>query len=371
MPSPTEQQARILWVSLTALAVAVLLLLLACFAWILGWLVNRLSGVLLPLAVAGVVAYLLDPVVGFLERRGVARNRGILCVFVLGALLLALFFATLVPRLVAEAGDLLERVPQYSAGLWQTVQRWLADSPSGLKAQEFWLEHGVTLQRWLTDALPGLGAWVVSRLGQIATWMGLVIGFLLVPIYTFYFLCEKHGIASRWTDYVPLQDSRWKDELVFVLRSINDSMVVFFRGQVLVALCVGVLTGCGYALVGIKYALLLGAATGVLGIVPYLGVIASAVPALLLAVVQFGDLWHPLMVLGVIALVQFAEGWFISPRIIGDRVGMHPMTIIIAILVGTAMLGGILGGVLAIPLTAVLRTLLMRYVWRRRPVGVA
>jgi predicted PurR-regulated permease PerM len=103
----------------------------------------------------------------------------------------------------------------------------------------------------------------------------------------------------------------------------------------------------------------------VLGIIPYLGVMVSILPAIVLGIVQFGD-WRVFLVVGVFALVQTLESFVISPKIIGDRVGMHPLTIIIAIMVGTTLMGGILGGVLAIPLTAALRTLMFRYVWLKR-----
>jgi predicted PurR-regulated permease PerM len=192
-----------------------------------------------------------------------------------------------------------------------------------------------------------------------------------VPVYVFYFLLEKERIAGNWTDYLPLQESRVKQELVFVLKEINNCMIVFFRGQVLVAMCLGLLLTVGFLTVGLNYAILLGVVAGALSIIPYLGVMLSIIPAVGLAVVQFQDWWHPLLVVLVFVLAQMAEGLFISPKIMGDRVGLHPLTIIIAVMVGTTLMGGILGGVLAIPLTAVLRTLMFRYVWRRRtPVAV-
>ncbi len=122
----------------------------------------------------------------------------------------------------------------------------------------------------------------------------------------------------------------------------------------------------GFLALGLNYAFLLGFVAGLLSIVPYLGIMISLVPALILAAVQFGDWWHPALVLAVFGIVQLLEGFVISPKIIGDRVGLHPLTIIIAVMVGTTLMGGVLGGVLAIPLTAALRTLMFRYVWRQR-----
>jgi len=110
---------------------------------------------------------------------------------------------------------------------------------------------------------------------------------------------------------------------------------------------------------------LLGVMATFLTLIPYLGAIITCLAALVLALVQYGDWLHPLLVLAVFAVVQTLEGFVISPKIMGDRVGLHPLTIIIAVIAGTTLLGGILGGILAIPLTAVLRVVLARYIWKR------
>jgi predicted PurR-regulated permease PerM len=194
---------------------------------------------------------------------------------------------------------------------------------------------------------------------------GMLAGFALVPVYVFYFLSEKSGIKDNWTSYLPVHDSWIKEELVFVLRSINDALIVFFRSQVLVAMCVGGLLMIGFSIIGLRYAVLLGFIAGVLGIVPYLGVMLSILPAMAISIAQADGWIHPLLTLGIFVSVQLMEGLVISPKIIGDRVGMHPLTVIIAIMIGTTLLGGIIGGVLAIPLTAALRTVMFRYVWKK------
>jgi predicted PurR-regulated permease PerM len=130
-----------------------------------------------------------------------------------------------------------------------------------------------------------------------------------------------------------------------------------------------VLLTIGFLAIGLDYAFLLGMVAGILSIVPFLGVALSIVPALLLAVVQYGDWLHPALVVGVFAVVQFLEGFVISPKIMGDRVGLHPLTIILAVMIGTTLMGGIIGGILAIPLTAALRVLMFRYIWKRAHEG--
>jgi len=181
---------------------------------------------------------------------------------------------------------------------------------------------------------------------------------------------EKRGIQSRWTDYLPVSNSSFKNELVFVIGSINDYMIAFFRGQVLVAICDGILYTIGFMIIGLPYAVLVGVMATFLTMIPFLGAIVTCVAALLIMVLQYGDWTHPALVLAVFAVVQSLEGLVISPRIMGDRVGLHPLTIIIGVMVGTTLLGGLLGGILAIPLTAVLRVVLSRYVWKR-PAALA
>ena len=364
---PSEKQSKILWGALTALAAAAVVALVVLFIWLLGFVLQRLSPVLLPLAIAGILAYLLDPVVGFFQQRGVPRKRAIFIVFFLGVLVVLMAAATVLPRLVIEAKDLLDQIPQFSSQIQSRINAWLMNSPIGAKAKAIWAsEFGDTVQSWLTKVLPIVSSWVVVQFTRVASWFSLLVGLVLVPVFLFYFLVEKSGIQNNWTDYLPFKESRLKEETVFILNSINDYLILFFRGQILVALCDGVLLTVGFLAIGLNYAFLLGMAAGLLGIVPFLGVVVSLVPALALAAVQYGDWMHPLFVLALFGLVQAAEGLYISPRIMGDRVGLHPLTIIVAVMVGTTLMGGIIGGVLAIPLTAALRVLMFRYVWQRR-----
>ncbi len=362
LPPPTQRQARIIWASLTALAVAVSIGLIGVLLWGFGWVINRLASVLLPLAVAGVVACVLDPLVDYFQRRKMTRVRAILLVFALGVVLLLFLLATVLPQLINETGDLINQLPAYGTKLRNQLSDWLQHSPRGLKLRDLWETHAVTVQEAATKWFPVASSWVLTQLTRVVSWFSFLVGLLLVPVYVFYFLLEKEGIEKGWARYLPLRESAWKEELVFIVQSMNENLVVFFRGQVLVGMCVGILTAIGFAVIGLKYGLLLGFMTGVFGIVPYLGVMISIVPAVALAIIQFGD-WRVLLVLLVFGLVQLAEGFVISPKIIGDRVGLHPLTIMIAVMVGTALMGGLVGGLLAIPLTAALRTLMFRYVW--------
>jgi predicted PurR-regulated permease PerM len=414
-PPPTERQARVIWLALTGLAVAALVALVVALVWGLGHVLRMLSPVLWPIAVAGVIAYLLDPVVDFIERRGASRPRAILCVFGLALVIVAFLFGSVVPQLINETRQLAVRIPAYMARVEQRASYWLGH-PSALVKRLMERESGAkeglgpvtatnetapafptnsaitatvqstnapsllggtldneslqTATKWLAGALPKVGYWLFGQFGRVASWFGFLAGMVLVPVYTFYFLLEKRGISSRWTDYLPVADSGFKNELVFVLNSINNYLITFFRGQILVAICDGILYGIGFLIIGLPYAVLIGAMAVFLTMIPFLGAIVTCSTALIIALVQFGDWQHPLLVLAVFGFVQALEGLFISPKIMGGRVGLHPVTIIIAVMAGTTLLGGLLGGILAIPLTAALRVLMFRYVWKRRAGGV-
>ncbi len=388
LPQPGPRQAKILWAGATMLALGIIGGFIFGTVLGLGWLLDRLAPVVFPLAIAGVIAYLLDPLVDFFERRGVARTRSILLVFLVGILLVSGLVATVVPRVVVEMGDLVRRAPGYV----KTLQGKAEASPYYQKLETIWHAPVVSTNavgvatttntppanvtaltqdlaqkalEWAGTALPEVGTWLLDKAKKAASLLGWVLGLALVPVYTFYFLMEKKGIQTTWTDYLPIRESQAKEEVVFVLTSVNDSLIVFFRGQVLVAMCSGAILTVAFLALGLNYAVLLGVMAGILGIIPYLGVTISLIPALGLAAVQFGD-WRVLLIPAIFAVVNAIEGFVISPKIIGDRVGLHPLTIIVAVVVGTTLLGGVLGGVLAIPLTAALRAIMFRYVWRKK-----
>ena len=388
-PPPTEKQAKILWTSVTALAVGVLLTLIALLTLGVGWVVNALSSVLIPLAIAGVIAYLLDPIVDwFQKKRGFKRQNAIILVFCIAVLLVGGVVASVVPSLISQVNELTTEFPKQAKKFQVSVRSIVktgdpakpTNTSTNAPAKPVWFEMprewmknvGVTnekVREFMVDAVAKISAWGLEQLKKVMSLFGFLAGLALVPVYVFYFLLEKRGIKRNWTDYLPVHESRVKEEIVFVLHSINDCLIVFFRGQVLVAMCVGVLLTTGFLVIGLEYAILLGVMAGLLSIIPYLGVALSIIPAFVLSMIQFvpDDGWlKPILVLVVFAAVQTMEGLFISPKIIGDRVGLHPLTIIVAVMVGTTLLGGIMGGVLAIPLTAALRTVMFRYVWKDR-----
>jgi predicted PurR-regulated permease PerM len=242
----------------------------------------------------------------------------------------------------------------------------------GTKAENGHME----IQAWLTNNLPAiqheiqknLANLTYSALGPVGQALGFILGFGFVPIYVYYFLADQERIANHWHDYVPLRRSPLRDEVVSVLGEINQVLVNYFRGQILVAACNGLLTFIGLWAIGVPYSLVLGVITGALSIVPFLGIIASIIPALLLGFLSAkgNPTWQwltPVLVLGVFALVQMCESMFITPRVQSHSTGLHPLAIILGILFWSLLLPGLLGPIVAVPLTCAVVVLLRRYVW--------
>jgi len=407
---PTEKQSSIIWFALTGLAIASVVALVVAAIWGLGRFLNLLSPVLWPLAIAAVVACLLDPVVNWLEHRKVPRTRAIVLVFVAAFALVTGVLGSVIPQIVVETHELITKTPAYVLDLRHRAEMWVSHSPdivrqvlpvtnvpadtnafSGaanhltatnpppattnattnatpVSASPIQIDKQAfsSAAGWLADNLPKLASWLFGQSSKIANFFSLLAGIALIPIYAFYFLVEKRGIMSHWRDYLPIRNSHLKDELIFLLNAINQYLVAFFRGQVLVAMCNGILYTIGFLAIGLNYAFLVGLMAVGLTMIPFLGAIIICITALTLAFVQYGDWTHPLMVLGVVAIVQTIESLFISPKIMGNRVGLHPVVIIIAVMTGTTLLGGLLGGILAIPLAAALRVVMFRYVWKKR-----
>ncbi len=380
-----------LWFSLTALALAIFLALLAILFFGIAWLIDRLSPVLLPLAIAGIVAFLLNPLVNFFEGKmssdvsllfaklkNPKRVKAILTVFLVGLCLVAtvsvLIITTVVPNIVQLTEDAqmdkIEKKVKVSATK-------LKNNSWGrlMQLQNFDVER-IDFDKLMPKKAGAPQEITTESMAEAIRVIGLLAGLALAPVYVFYFLLEARSIEMKWSDYLPLKESWFKEEAVFVLQSFNDSMVVFFRGQILVAICVGICLAIGFAIIKLPYGIIIGLGAGLLGIIPYFGVIVSTIPVLLLSLTQGnqmigGSSLAPVTALGVCVLVLFLEKIVIQPRIIGDRVGMHPVAVIISVLIGTTLVGGVIGGLLAIPLAMALRAVLFRYVWiRRKPKPV-
>ncbi len=398
---PTAFQRNALWTAVTALSITVIGALLIGLIYLLTQVIAFLQPILVPFAVAGVLAYLLEPGVDWLERRGLNRQRSVLLAFAVFTLAIGGLGWWIVVKLDDPTRHLAERVPVYYTKARLAVLDFTAriekdygitlpthaamstpDQPvptttAGTDGFDFDLQAFLSGD-WVKTTLPKIPGmvwtFVKSSVGGFLGVFGFLLSFIIVPLYLYYFLIESAKIQQQWSDYLPLRASAFKDEVVSCLNEINTYLIAFFRGQLFVSVINGIATGIGLVTVGLDFGLLIGLALCVAGIIPYLGIALCWVPAVIIAAVQGGsalvpgDPWWimPLVVTGVFALVQQIDALFITPRIVGEAVGLHPMTVIASVLVWALLLGGLLGAILAVPLTASVKVLFQRYVWRAR-----
>ena len=176
---------------------------------------------------------------------------------------------------------------------------------------------------------------------------------------------------------MPLRASKFKDEVVGVLQEINGYLIAFFRGQLLVSMIDGVLVAIGLSIIGLPYAIPIGAFVALLGLIPYIGNLMCLIPAVIISMSHFSypdnqifgieQVWaYPLIVIGIFFFTQQLNSLVTAPKIVGDSVGLHPLTVIFSVLFWTTLIGGFLGSLLAVPLTASIKVLFRRYIWEMK-----
>lgn len=387
---PTVFQKKMLWNAVTGISLLILGALIVGAIWLGITIIALLQPVLIPVAVAGVIAYLLEPLVHKLCQKGVSRMKSVIIVFIGGILVIGGISAVVIPKTIEQGGKLVENRATIIERTKQEFIQWgEANNDSGLVQ---WFKPGIDKQSgvelpsaaetWLRDNTSRItdGAWSVfsSGLQGAGAFFGILLGIFLIPIYLWFFLIEADPIKKQWHNYIPMRASKMKDEIVGCLSEINDYLIAFFRGQMLVSMIDGVLVGITLWIVGLPYALLIGFFVGVLGLIPYLGNLMCLIPAMLIALAHYsvpdnqwdwvGDkIWiYPLIIAGIFFVVQQINGFVTAPKIVGDSVGLHPMTVIFSVFFWTLLIGGMLGAILAVPLTAAVKVLFRRYIWERQ-----
>ncbi|GAA5480813.1 AI-2E family transporter [Haloferula sargassicola] len=439
---PTPFQLRTLWNAATGVAIAVLGLLLTLIIWLVGKALGFLQPVIVPLAVAGIIAYLLDPVVRWFQKRGLTRLRAVIATFgaflALGAALVALtiplvgnqinafranspsltpaseevipknapFEQRIVTNLIVVRSDYswtrpvidtllsapesAEKTapPAADAGappretLTQQLNEYSASRQAAKNAGEDLPEpptldfYDTSMWSYLKDLNDDALRWIKGGTGKVLGFLGLILGFVMTPIYLYFFLKDSASIREHWHEYVPLKASRFKTEVIETLTEINGYMISFFRGQVLVAFIDGLFIGIGLTLFGLPLGILFGVMMAIVGIIPFVGNILTLIPACLLAFFHYSDPSHASIVgdnpwanvaavCAIFFLAQQVNSMFTAPKIVGDSVGLHPMTVIFSMIFWSLILGGFVGALLAVPLTASIKVLFRRYIWEK------
>lgn len=320
-------------------------------------LLGHFSGVLWPLITAGIMALVLMPLVHLLERR-LSVSRILAVIVIYGAFLIAAtaLLVMVVPPAVSQLLDFIAFIPE----LWRRALEYgQANYPDWVETVKGYLANPQVKQavEKLISEAQGLAVHAVPSLKAAGSGAINLFGFLtslaIIPIYLFFFLLSSGDPTRNLNEQLTFVKPDLRNDLVFLVREFISIIVSFFRGQLIIGLIMGVLLAIGFSLIGLKFGLFIGLMLGVLNIVPYLGTIIGLSVALPLAFLQPGGGVQLVgLVLAVFIIVQNIEGWYLTPKIMGDRTGLHPVVIIVAIFFWGTALGGILGMILAIPLTA-------------------
>ncbi len=319
------------------------------------WLVWLLSPILTPFAVAALLGWLGDPLVDRLELSGRSRNTAVILVFTLMALLLALVLVILVPLIEGQIATLVESMPRYRLWFTSVAIPWV-EGRTGLQLATWLdLDHMVELVRSNWERAGGVAATIMSYVSRSGfALIGMATNIVLIPIITFFFLRDWDLIIQRIASMVPRDHI---DTVSRLAKASSDVLGGFLRGQFLVMIILGVMYGIGLWAVGLDLGILIGIIAGLLTFVPYLGPTSGLVLGVLAALMQYGDWKHIAGVLAVFGVGQVIESYWLTPKLVGDRIGLHPVAVIFAVLAG-GQLFGFLGMLLALPMAAVVNVLL-------------
>ncbi len=384
--------------------------LLIVLFWLWG---GAMLTVLAPFLVAFLLAYVFNPVVIVLEgrnRKGY-RMRRILAVAVLYVLLLvvALVFSLILAKIVEELVLFAQRLPEYGANLYGLFEAFLLDQLERVPPEvidrvkeqlsrenlERLFFESVQPRLEEADLAGGVGTAAKGIAGFFSVAWGLLVGgarrllggagsvvtffssATLVLVITFYLLLDYDRLRAKVKQLIP---EVYRESTLRILGRIDLQLSGFLRGQVLVCISIGTLVAIGLTVIGVDYALIIGVLAGLFNIIPYLGPVMGAVPAVIVTILEEyrpaaagveqavgeaaaqGTDWGHLgvrlaMVVGVFVLVQLLDGFLISPKIMGDKLDLHPMIILFALLLGGALFG-LVGMLVAVPLACIVRVLI-------------
>ncbi|WP_017913802.1 AI-2E family transporter, partial [Xanthomonas sp. SHU 166] len=321
------------------------------------WVVWLLAPILTPFVLALLLGWLGDPLVDRLERAGRSRNMAVTLVFVLMVLLLVLALVILVPMLERQIVTFIDVLPQARDWFIGTAIPW-AEQKTGLELMG-WLDPERLID-WIRGHWQQAGGVAATFFGYLSrsgfamvTW---VVNLVLLPILTFYFLRDWDLLVARVAATIPRNHV---GTITRLAQQSNEVLGAFIRGQFLVMLALGVIYAGGLTLVGLKLGLLIGIVAGLISFIPYLGATTGILLAVLAALVQAKGFDLQLLILvGVVFTVgQLLESYVLTPRIVGDKIGLHPVAVIFAVMAG-GQLFGFLGMLLALPVAAVANVLL-------------
>ncbi len=320
----------------------------------IGWFLKLLAPVLTPFLVAAFLAYLGDPLADRLEAKKCSRTVSVIVVFFVLTIFIFVGIILVIPSIEGQVTSLAAKLPLYKS---QMLNVWLPyiterigvdfNSIGAEQVKEMLGSESNSLQKMVTkvaSSIFGSGIAIISVVGNL----------VLIPVVTFYLLRDWDEIVAKVHVLLP------RNVETTTLKLVNESDSVlgaFIRGQIMVMLCLSVIYSVGLGIVGLDLALLIGVIAGLVSFVPYLGFIIGIVFAGIASLLQFGDVTHLVYIFIVFGIGQAAEGMFLTPNLVGDKIGLHPVAVIFAVLVG-GQLFGFVGVLIALPVAAVIMVLL-------------
>ena len=340
-------EKRLLRYTVLALSTVTLVGTIVFIVWILGQIIGVLHALIFPLAIAGVMALVLFPVVELFERH-LRMNRlgAVVSLFViLFGLLIALMILVL-PTAIFQGSQFFESVPEIAQRSHESLSY---SFPKALPIIEDAIAR-MEIQSMLPDA--------EEAADRTMTYISFLVGLGFVPLYLFFALLSGGALKDQAKGMLFLFTHQRQNEVMHLMQLFIDYVTAFFRGQLTIALIMGVIMAIGFTFIGLEAAIFIGLALGLLNIVPYLGFLVGIVTVLPIAYFQpEGGSQIVMLVLAVIAVTQLVESVLLTPKIMADRSGLHPALVVISILFWGTVLGGVVGMILAVPLTAFLLTL--------------
>ncbi|TCS94896.1 AI-2E family transporter [Hazenella coriacea] len=335
------KESKALTRSLLILIVLAILFLLTQMSPYIRWIISFIKSVVGPFFVAMIISYLLNPIVNLLSQRTVPRSIAVLLIYSLFILSMITLVMNMVPHLEEQLYELAEHLPQWNEKIQNMIQEY---NDHGKDMLPIGIQAGI--EKSLVRVEQGIGDMVGNMMGGIGTTINQIFLVFIIPFLAFYMMKDAQSIERSVVTLLPGEKRRG---LIRLMRDMDHALGNYIRGQLLVCIVVGLLAYVGYLIIGIPYALLLAGLVSVFNVIPYLGPIFGAIPAILVALGESKEMVIAVIIVNFI--VQILEGNVISPQIVGRTLHMHPLMIIFALLVGGEM-GGIIGLLLAVPFFA-------------------
>jgi len=320
----------------------ILMLIIVIFFWTLAKAIGFFSHLLMPLAVAGILSLVLLPVVCFIEKHLHVKRVLAISILYLGfVLFLAGFLILLVPSIIDQAAGFAETAPAMFAELQTKIANFYPGLTTKLSAK---FEQG-SFDSLIPEA---------NKVGEfIKSYLGMLSGLAFIPLYLFFALLSGDLLRNKGVEFLSIFKTETQDNVIYFVDVFIGYVTAFFQGQLVIGVLMGILFAIGFSAIGLQLSIPIGLMLGLMNVVPFLGTIVGLIIVLPMTLFQpEGGYVLLMLAILVFAVVQFIESWFLTPKIMSDRSGLHPGLVVISIFFWGTALGGIIGMVLAVPLTA-------------------